>query len=298
MEKLPLNALRAFAVVHREGGIRATARVLGVTHSSVSRHVRELEAWLGVPLIEHDRPSRSLVFTVHGNALGIECLSGLDTLAAAVAALREIRPSNAVTVSTAPSVAARWLLPRVSDFSARHPWVELSVVVQQAPGPLNEQGADVAIRMGRGPWSGVHSEPLMDDELYPVVARSVFGAGKKWSMRDLTNATLLHDRDPNAAWGVWRSAFGPDTLDVRRGPRFVSSDLVLRAAAQGLGVALARGRLARDEVANGSLAKPFGDRSVAVPNAYWIVTQSQDTGQDPKRQAVRVLIDWLKAQAA
>ena len=297
MYDLPLNAVRAFAIVHREGGIRAAARTLSVTHSSVSRHVRELEAWVGVPLIEPNRSNRALEFTEHGRVLGLECRSGLEGLMAAVASVREIRPPNAVTVSTTPSFAARWLLPRMSDFSVRHPWIELSVVAQQAPGPLSEQGADVAIRMGKGPWPDMDCEPLMDDELYPVVARSLCGTVTSWSDRELTSATLLHDRDPNAAWGVWRTAFGPGTLDVRRGPRFVSSDLVLRAAGQGLGVALARDRLAREEVANGSLVRPFGDRAVAVPNAYWIVTQPREIGKNRDRHAVRILVDWLKAMA-
>ena len=84
----------------------------------------------------------------------------------------------------------------------------------------------------------------------------------------------------------------------QKGPRFVSSDLVLRAASQGLGVALARGRLARDDVANGSLVRPFGDCSLRVPDAYWIVTRITDSETDPERQAVTVLVDWLRAQAA
>ncbi len=297
MIELPLNALRAFALVHREGGIRSAARVLGVTHSAVSRHVRELEAWIGVNLLEPNRANRALAFTVHGETLGQACLSGFETLAEVVVSLREARSPNTVTVSTAPSFAARWLLPRVSDFSIRHPRVELSVIAQQKTGPLGEQGADVAIRMGKGPWPDVDCEPLMDDELYPVVARSAFGSGPAWSDRDLGRATLLHDRDPSASWGLWRAAFGPGSLDVRKGPRFVSSDLVLRAAAQGLGVALARDRLARDDVANGSLVRPFGDRSLRVPDAYWIVTRTRDSEADPERQAVTVLIEWLKAQA-
>lgn len=151
MIDLPLNALRAFAIVHREGGIRAAARVLGITHSSVSRHVRELEAWVGVPLLEPGRPHRALAFTVHGDTLGQAALSGLQALADVVASLREARPPNAVTVSATPSFAARWLLPRMADFNARNPWVELSVIAEQKPHPLPEQGADVAIRRATAP---------------------------------------------------------------------------------------------------------------------------------------------------
>src|SRR5258708_37326435 len=80
---------------------------------------------------------------------------------------------------------------------------------------------------------------------------------------------LLHDRDPHASWEAWRRAYGPPALDVRRGPRFTSSDLVLRAAAQGQGVALARHRLAQDDLATGALLRPVAGRSVDLGPAYW-----------------------------
>jgi len=293
MRNLPLNALRAFAAVYETGGVRPAARSLAISHSAISRHLRELEAWIGLPLVER-RGARSLVFTPQGEALGRASLASLRELESAVAGLRESRRGNAVTISTTPSVAARWLLPRLADFAARHAPIELSVVADQKLADPGEQGADLALRMGQGPWPGLICEPLMDDLLYPVMSPAYWqDAGRPVWPQDLIGLRLLHDRDPNASWEVWRQRHPTPGLDVRPGPRFASSDLVLRAASQGLGVALARGRLADDDIRAGSLLRPFGDLQVELKAAYWIVRPKEA----PPRESVGIVIDWLRAQA-
>ncbi len=294
MRDLPLTALRAFAAVYETGGVRPAARALQVAHSSVSRHLRELEAWLGVSLFDQRARARSLAFTPQGEALGRASLACLRALVHAVAALREAKRGNAVTISTTPSVAARWLLPRLSELERALPWIELSVIAEQALGDPGAQGVDLAIRMGRGPWSGLHCETLMDDELYPVMSRA-FGEqmGKPSDPGELAGLRLVHDRDPHAAWEAWRAAYPSVGLELRSGPRLASSDLVLRAASQGLGVALARGRLAADDIATGTLVRPFGEAAVALPEAYWIVRP-----EGAPRVAVAAVIEWLKEQAA
>jgi LysR family glycine cleavage system transcriptional activator len=104
---------------------------------------------------------------------------------------------------------------------------------------------------------------------------------------------LLHDRDPQASWERWRGEHGPKALDVRSGPRFASSDLVLRAAIQGQGVALARHQLANDDVTSGALVRPFGKLHVQLGPAYWIVLPEHLRNRD----ATLAVIEWLKKQA-
>lgn len=301
MEILPLNAIRAFAKVYETGGIRSAARLLSISHSSISRHVRELESWLGVDLVQHGKSARSLAFTVQGETLGKAALKSLGDLETVTRSLRERRPGNAVTISTTPSFASRWLLPRLDDFTTQFPWIELSVNVDQKLTDFSDQSADFAIRMGNGPWQDFECEPLMDDALAPVMSPDYWKTINKTAhkavsgneqCRGLSEAALLHDRDPNTAWDHWRTSHGPTAMDSRTGPRFASSDLVLRAAAQGLGVALARLRLASDDLSLGVLIRPFGDRNIAMPKAYWIVSP---LGQ-PRRIAVTHAIQWLKIQ--
>lgn len=294
MLDLPLNALRAFALVYAHGGVRAAARELGISHSSVSRHLAELERWLGVAIIENAGARRGLVLTAQGEALGRAVLESLEDIASSTAALREKRSPYAVTISTSPSVAARWLLPRLPSLERAHPRIELSVVINQRLEDLATGGIDLALRMGAGPWPGVDSEPLMDDGLYPVMSRSFWeDHGRPDRLARLGELRLLHDRDPQASWDRWRAKFGPPDLDLARGPRFASSDLVLRAAAQGQGVALARGRLAADDVDSGLLIRPFGDREIALGTSYWIVRTRQSRRQRP---AIAIVVDWLRSR--
>ncbi len=294
MQDLPLNALRSFAAVYQTGGVRPAGRQLEVTHSSISRHLGELEKWLGIALFERHEGKRALALTPQGEALGRASLESFQMLAKAVKALRETPRRNAVMVSTTPSVAALWLLPRLPAFQEAYPWIELSVVAEQKLTDPAEQGADIAIRMGKGPWTGLDCEPLMSDDLYPVMSRVYWEkSGKPTEPEVLAYMRLLHDRDPNASWDLWLSVHGPLGIDSRAGPRFASSDLVLRAAAQGLGVALARDRLAADDIVAGTLVKPFGELHVSLPNAYWIVRPSGA----PDRVAVPPVVVWLKSEA-
>ncbi len=147
MRKLPLSALRAFAYVFETGGVRPAARALQVTHSAISRQVRELEAWLGVALIEKPGRQRHFALTIQGRALGQALLSGLNDLERAVRRARELRAPNSVVIATTPSLAARWLMPRLPVLAKTHPSIELSIVTQQSVNDLAAQGADVALRM-------------------------------------------------------------------------------------------------------------------------------------------------------
>jgi len=295
MNNVPLNALRAFAAVYSEGGVRAAARALGITHSSVSRHLAELGDWLGVALIEQNSDRRRLIFTQQGEALGKAAVSSLRDLERAIASVREIRSARSVMISTTPSFAARWLLPRLPRFEETHPQIEISVRVDQKLEDLETAGVDVAIRMGGGPWRDLRCEALMDDSLYPVISPSLLGDPARLRRpADLAGLRLLHDRDPNASWERWRQAHGPKALDVLSGPRFASSDLVLRAAAQGQGVALARHRLAADDIASGALIRPLGRHGVTLEHAYWLVFPARES----LRPAAAAVVAWLKREAA
>lgn len=151
------------------------------------------------------------------------------------------------------------------------------------------------MRMGSGPWFDDKCEPLMDDALYPVATRRYWNSiGERQPGRALAKARLLHDRDPASAWERWFAVHPLQGIDVRAGGRFTSSDLVLGAAAEGLGVALARDRLAARDVSAGLLVRPFGAATVSMSRAYWLV---QPPDREP-RPAVHALAQWLRSQAA
>jgi len=294
MQRLPLAALRAFAAVYEAGGVRPAARALQVTHSSVSRHLHELEAWLGVALLENRGAKGRLAFTPQGQALGKAALTGLASLNNAVEGVRELRRANSVVIATTASFAARWLLPRLASLRKAHAWIEVSIIAQQAVQNLSAQGADLSVRMGSGPWFDGKVEPLMDDALYPVATRRYWNSiGERQPGRALAKAHLLHDRDPESAWERWFAVHPLQGIDLRAGARFTSSDLVLRAAAEGLGVALARDRLVARDISAGLLVRPFSGAKVNVSRAYWLV---QPPDEEP-RPAVQTVAQWMRMQA-
>ena len=291
MRDLPLTSLRALAAVYETGGIRPAGRLLGIAHSAVSRHLKELQALLEAPLFQAKAARSALEFTPQGELLGRGALTAFRDLDACLSAVRESHRANSVTVGTTPSFAARWLLPRLPSFQEANPQIEVSLIVdQQRKSPLQE-GSDINIRMGRRPDSG-SVFPLMDDTLFPVMSPK-FTPRPPVALADLSRLPLLHDRDPNAAWSLWRQQVGPAEMSVRKGPRFTSSDIVLRAAEQGLGVALARGRLVADALESGTLVRLFPAHEIKLRDAYWVIVNEMQS----HRQAVRRFLGWLRESA-
>ena len=290
MQPLPLNALRALAVVAREGGVRPAARALGVSHSAIARHLSELERWLGVAVMSRDTGKREISLTPHGRRLAEAMDDATGRITRIIDAIREQRSPFSVSISTTPSFAARWLLPRLPALERAHPRLEISVVADQRLEEARSFSSDFAIRSGEGQWSSFQARPFMDDTLFPVMSARLWeSSGRPRDVAALRKQRLLHDRDPRASWQRWREQHGPAELDVRSGPRFAASDLVLRAAAQGMGVALAYGRLAEDDLAAGSLVRPFGALAIELGTAYWIVS-AQDA---PLRTAAKTVMAWL-----
>ncbi|WP_297773731.1 LysR substrate-binding domain-containing protein [uncultured Roseovarius sp.] len=289
-----MNALRAFALIYSEGGIRPAARLLGVSHSSVSRHLRELEAWIGTDLTDRETGHRTLTFTAQGVRLADTARKTLSELHQVTENLRERRANNSVLVDTTPSFAARWLLPRLPDFEDTAPWVKVSVLVDQRQRHPDMMGCDLSIRMGAGPWEDRLAAPLMSDHLVPVASPRYWSLHPKPETSDnLRVHRLLHDRDPNTSWQRWRDMYGPADLDVRKGQRFGSSDLVIRAAEQGLGIALAHHRLIEDSLKSGVLERVFEALSIDLSDAYWIIP-----AQAKPSKAATAFLDWLRSSAA
>ncbi|MBL4739374.1 MAG: LysR family transcriptional regulator [Sneathiella sp.] len=290
----PLGALRAFEVVCRTGGIRAAAREIGVTHSSISRHMGELETWLGTALFERSAARRSMELTSAGKQLGLIAGEAFQDIARGVAAIRETRRHNEVVVSTTQSIATRWLLPRLHIFNERFPHIEISVRVDQRPIDFKGDQADLAIRMGRGKWPGLNATPLMGDYLAPVMSPALKDQYPFRSLDDwLSRGPLLHDLDPDANWKIWKDRFGPESLDMNKGPQITSSDLVLRAAALKQGVALGRLALAMDELESAQLVR-LSDDYMHIEEAYWVVTPLNRK----RPNYVDGFIDWILEEGA
>ena len=297
--RLPsLNALRAFEAVARHLSLTRAAEELHVTPAAVSHQIRALEADLGVTLLRRVRRDFRLTDAAQAGLPPLR--EAFDLLGEAVELMREGRSDRLLTISVLPSFAATWLVPRLSDFQALHP--ELDVLLDTTDRLIDprREAIDLAIRFGAGDYPGLEVTQLFGDAIFPVCSPALLrGPTPLESPADLRDHNLLHvDWTPFMAetgdWKTWLLAAGyDDQVDASRGPRFSHTNLALQAAVHGQGVAIGSTALAEEDLAAGRLVRPF-EVSVAVNFCYYVVT-APGAAARPKVKAFR---DWLLDQAA
>jgi LysR family transcriptional regulator, glycine cleavage system transcriptional activator len=285
----PLNSLPSFEAAARLLSMSRAADELGVTHGAVSRAVGNLEAHLGVQLMI--RATRSIRLTPIGASLAGEIGDVLEHLAAATAAATG-QASGMVNVSTIDSLAARWLMPRLSRFRRVHGDIDVRVAVSERLADFVSDGIDIAIRCGGGRYPGLTSELLMQEDHFPVCSPLLLkGRHPLRTPADLVHYTLLHDVF-TVDWAMWLRRAGIE-IDPHRGPTFLSSDHAIQAAVRGEGVVLGRSALVADELAAGRLVRPF-ELSLPAGFAYYVVCPARAL----RRPNVNAFRDWLIDEAS
>jgi len=287
----PLNALRAFEAAARHLSFTRAAQELHVTQAAISHQVKALEEHLGMKLFR--RLNRALRLTDEGQAYAGELQEAFERIRLATRRLRAEETSAPLTVSVLPSFAARWLVPRLGRFHARHPDADLLIDPSARLADLSRGEVDVAIRYGRGHYPGLATARLLDEELFPVCSPTLLEGGRALrSPEDLARVPLLHD-DDHGDWIAWLEAAGVGHVDARRGTVFTDSSMLVEAAITGQGVAMARGALATQALRARLLVRPFPQR-LATELAYYVVCLPERAAQ-PKVARFR---DWLLEEAA
>ena len=305
----PLPALRTFEAAARHLSYTRAAAELHVTHSAVSHQIRALEAHLGVALF--NRQGRAMVLTSAGEELLLSANAALRQLSDTIAGLHRRVNVNRLAVSVMPSFAGRWLAPRIASFIEAHPGCEVNVLSTTKISDFTRDGVDVAIRWGFGGYSGVRSELLMDDVMFPVLSPRYSGV-MPTRPAELAGLPLL--RSSGEDWVPWFRAAGLDWPEPASGLMFDDSGMVVQAAIDGHGIALARRSLTALALRTGQLVRPF---DIEVPVMYsagqdvpvaagldeagqprrwrfWLILPQRDT--DTPLQ--RAFIAWLRADVA
>jgi LysR family transcriptional regulator, glycine cleavage system transcriptional activator len=270
----PLNPLRAFEVAARHLSFTRAAQELFVTAAAVSHQVKTLEENLGIALFT--RLPKSLQLTDAGKTYLPGVRQAFKQLAEATHQLQHRVHPSTLKVNLPPTFAVKWLIPRMERFIKAHPDLDLEVSTSNHPIDFSRDRYDLAIRYGKGKYPGTRSELCFDVEVFPVCSPVLLtGSHPLLRPEDLKFHTLLHDesryRDVNnPTWADWLHLAGVPDIDSSRGPSFWPSHLVLDAATDGLGVALAKKRWVESDLAEGKLVRPF---SLALPvdYAYYIV---------------------------
>ena len=307
----PLNALKAFEAAARHLSVKKAAVELNVTPAAVSHQIRTLEEYLDVQLFH--RYNRALELTDAARACLPKLREGFDCLAQAVERLRTHTSGGMLTVSAAPSFAARWLMPRLHRFIAAHQEIDVRVsarmrrvsvdgkvdVAERATIETWLDDSDVAILYGHGHYPELDVHRLLSLTITPICSPKLLsGEHPLRTPEDLKHHMLLHDDtgdmyDGESFWEVWLEAAGVKDIDAKRGARFSHAVLAFEAAIDAVGVVASMPSLAAEELASGKLVMPF-DLKVPLDSAYYLVCEPHAK----TRPAVAAFRDWLIAEAA
>jgi LysR family transcriptional regulator, glycine cleavage system transcriptional activator len=287
----PLNALKAFEAAARHESFTRAAEELCVTQGAVSHQVKALEAELGMKLFNRER--QRLVITEAGRAYLIVVRDAFDRIASGTERLLQRQSGGALTVTTSPNFAAKWLVHRMSRFGEAHPEIDLRVSASHHHIDFAREDIDLAIRHGDGTAPGLHVTRLCVEQMFPVCSPKLLGGRDPLrAPAELGRFQLLHVNDRDG-WSQWLDFAGVTGVDPSRGPVLSQASMAIDAAVDGQGVALARTALAAWDLIGGRLVRPFA-MAMPVPFAYWIVCP-RATAKLPK---IAAFSEWLLAEAA
>lgn len=286
----PLNALKTFEAAARSASFTRAAEELSVTQAAVSQQIKALETTLGVKLFIRER--QRLTMTEAGRDYLAVVRDALDRIAIGTERLVQRQTSGVLTVSASPDFAAKWLVHRLGRFAEAHPDIDLRVSATAHQVDFAREDVDLAVRHGDGHWAGLDAVRLCTEQLFPVCSpKLVSGRKRITKASDLLKFPLLRLEDWKT-WSRWFDAAGvPDA--AAHGPVLNRASMLIDAAIDGQGIALARTALAAWDLINGRLVRPI-DVSLRMSNTYWIVSP-KGTSTVPKIVTFR---DWLSAEAA
>jgi len=284
----PFFALRALEAAARHRSYSRAGQELSVTHGAISQQIRRLEAELGARLFE--RKGAEMIPTADALKLAVEVGRSLDNLKSAVAAFAAAAERDALVVSIDGQFAARWLPPRLPRLLADPAGAHLDLRVDDGLANFVTDGADMGVRYGAGDWPGLETSRLFLETLVPVCSPGFLAAHPIAAPADLLSVPLLHHG--HRPWSLWFPAFGLAT-PAHQGMVFDDSVMLIDAAAQGLGVALARDTLVQGDLASGRLVRPLPG---AVPSelGFWLVWRADNR----KLARILALKNWLAAEVA
>jgi LysR family glycine cleavage system transcriptional activator len=286
----PLNALKTFEAAARSESFTRAAEELCVTQGAVSHQIKALEATLGVKLFNRER--QRLAMTEAGRQYFAVARDALDRIAVGTERLVQRQSSGALTVSTSPDFAAKWLVHRLGRFAEAHSDIDLRVSAATHHVDFAREEVDLAVRHGDGNWPGLDMARLCAEQLFPVCSpKLVSGRNRVTKPSDLLKFPLLR-LDDWKTWSTWFEAAGVAD-PVPRGPALNRASMLIDAAVDGQGIALARTTLAAWDLINGRLVKPI-DVSLRMRKTYWIVCPKA-TSTLPK---ITIFREWLLAEAA
>lgn len=284
--------LSCFEAVVRHRSVTKAAEELNLTQSAVSRRIAALEELLGGRLFHRDK--QRLVPTPAAEDYAQELrklLNGIEVATTRV--LTHGRKGGALTLGCLPTFGSRWLVPRLNDFLAKFPEVDINLVSKIRPFDFASEPVHAAIHFGAPRWPGAITRFLMGEHVIPVAAPRLVKDAKLSSVEDLRNVTLIqHTTRPNL-WSDWLHKAEASGVNGQSGPKFEFYSLVIEAAVAGIGVAVLPDFLVRREIESGLLTAPFDLPMRCEEGYYFVYPEKYRTNPN-----VLCFGDWLAAECA
>lgn len=285
----PLSALRAFEAAARHESLSRAADELCVTHAAVSHQLRRLEEWFGAPLMS--RHGRRVRLTTVGQALAAHLTPLFGSLEDACVRVRRMTSGGSLVVGCLPSVANRWLIPRLKDFSAGHPDAEIKIVYAAEEERLADGRLDVLITYGDAEAAGAITSPLFSRRSIPVCSPTFLRTYGPFERPEaIAAAPLLHDESRHG-WSEWLTLAGLPISAATCGIVYQDANLLMTAAIAGNGIALCPVEVFREELEHGNLIA-VSDIATQSDKGYFI----QRRGEGP--QIAEAFVTWFMASIA
>ncbi|MCP4327455.1 MAG: transcriptional regulator GcvA [Alphaproteobacteria bacterium] len=290
-----MNALRAFEASARQQSFSKAAEELCVTHSAISQQVKQVEELLGTKLFH--RTNRGVKLTGSGETLLPILIESFDRIGETLDGLIKGEEKSTISVTTTPSFATKWLLPRLGRWHRSHDGLAIHLQPTLQFLDLTKDEADVGIRCGVPPWKGLVADLLLPIHMGPVCSPSILEGGRGLrTPRDVLEFTLIHaditGHELGEEWETWLSAVGLSDIGKLDGLSFHDPNLALQAAVDGLGMAMGYLELAEHDISTSRLVCPF-DQIVQHRFSYYFVCSEARVDQ-PKVRAFR---EWIRTES-
>jgi DNA-binding transcriptional LysR family regulator len=286
---LPLRAIAVFHAAARAGSVSRAAQELGVTPSAVSQQIAALEVHLGTSLMV--KTGRRVALTEAGERYFEMIAEHIDRVSEATQNVRGYLSSQSLTVRATPSLATKWLLPRLGRFLDANPDVDVRVDATNEPTDFSREGVDVDLRHGEGNWPGLFVEGIAEERFHPACAPALC-APAALEPSDLPGYRLIHSVKSQMQWGRWFVAAGVTAAPTWRRVLFDRSHMAIDAAANGIGIALESDLMMWRELRSGALVCPLRHPPPASRVTQWLVCPHDRL----RRRQVRAFLDWVRAE--
>ena len=263
-----ISSLRALESLDRLGSASAVADELSLTQSAVSRQLQALEKQLGITLINRDK--KRLTLTSDASEYSAEIRQALDQIAQSTLRLQTAPLIGTLSLAILPTFGMRWLMPRLPEFSRKHPEVTINMATRLQPFNFTGEAFDAALHFGMDDWPGTQSLLLKAEQVIPVCAPDLLLSSQVNGPADILKLPLLHIQTRPQAWKNWLETHGETIDSTLTGTMYDQFATITQAALHGLGVALMPDYLVEQDLAAGRLVA-LHDVPVETSGAYYLI---------------------------